>query len=190
MARRRGKYRVTPKRRAALRKAQLVSARKRRGKKIAIGAGIATAGVLGVVAARHISGSRARKNLLSSQSHAAASTMGSRTPGRDVVSRPPTVVARPNKLVKRRGPLYDSGDVSHLSSTAKKLYESYTQRDFIVEGQRKLKDSGGSAPSRAVHYIPTEENIRKNYATSSTNPFIRKIMKEGRKAALKKAGYR
>lgn len=181
MARRRGKYRVTPKRRAALRKAQLISARKRRGKKIAIGVGIASIGVLSVVAGRHVAGSRSRKNLLNSQSHAAASTMGSKLPGKDVVSNPPTVRARPNKLVKRKGPLYDPTDISHVSSIGKR----YREDGKNATGQ----GATGTSPSRAVHYSPTEEAIRKNYATSSKNPLVRKIMKEGRKAALKEAGF-
>lgn len=65
MARRRrysnNRYRMTPARRAALRKAQIASAKKRkrsRNRKIAVGAGIAVVGVGGAAVARHrISGS-------------------------------------------------------------------------------------------------------------------------------------
>jgi len=56
----RSRYRYTAKRRAALKRAQIISARKRKGKglstkkKVVIGAGV---GVAGLVAAHHISGS-------------------------------------------------------------------------------------------------------------------------------------
>ena len=57
MARARGAYRMTPKRRAALRKAQAASARKRRGRnrKIAVGvaAGVGVGAVLGAGVYRH-----------------------------------------------------------------------------------------------------------------------------------------
>jgi hypothetical protein len=64
------RYVLTAKRRAALRKAQLASARKRRGKrrKVAIASGV-TAGVLGAGVARHkISGSKISVRITSSKS--------------------------------------------------------------------------------------------------------------------------
>lgn len=70
--RRRGGHRMTPKRRAALKKAQAASARKRkgmgRGKKVAIGLGIAT---VAAVSAHKLSGSqlsiRRRSSMVSGQ---------------------------------------------------------------------------------------------------------------------------
>lgn len=53
MARARGAYRMTPKRRAALRKAQAASARKRRGRRTKIAAGVGIGVVLGAGVLRH-----------------------------------------------------------------------------------------------------------------------------------------
>lgn len=175
MARRRGrgKYRYTPKRRAALKRAQILSARKRKGKKIAIGVGIASAGVLSFAAARHISGSRARKNLVSSQAAAAASTTGSPTGGRDIVKNPPRTVARPNK--GRKGWAQP---------------EFYAMSEQSIRFRKTVGNPGTEgAPSRAVRYVPTEEWIRSSHRTSSTNPLIRMLMKEAEQEQLVKWGY-
>lgn len=76
MARRRSKYYYTPKRRAALKKAQLASARKRRNRNIAIGAGTVLAGT---VAYHVVSGSK-----LSTSVHPRTSTATGKRPSAGV----------------------------------------------------------------------------------------------------------
>lgn len=156
MARRRGKYRSTPKRRAALKKAQLTSARKRRGKKLAIGVGVLAIGTGGVLAAKQIHGSRSRKNLVTSQKQAVGSLTGASTGGRDIVANPPKVPSRPIKKVKVRGPLYEPGDLSHVSNRGKQYRED--GKNSTGEG------ASGAAPSRVVVYEPSEKHVAETLA--------------------------
>lgn len=181
MARRGGTYRYTPKRRAALKKAQLLSARKRRGKKIAIGAGAVGVGVLavggGVLAAKHIRGTRAgKKNIITHNPAPVRAVSGSSVATKDIVAHPPTVRARPNKLIKSRGPLYEYGDLSHVSSVGKNYREDIKNKTG--------NGASGSPASKGIgygHYPFSDKHLDSIGTTSSTNPMVRMIMGELKK---------
>ena len=178
----RGGYRFTPKRRGALKKAQLISARKRsrNRKKLAIGAGVLAAGGLavgGVAFYKHRSSSNGRKIASRAKFDAdfkatkakleAKSPLGSGDlPVKVEEARAITTGKKIPALILTQ----EEAELSHISNIGKR--KRLERKAATGEG------AGGAADSRIIKYEPSEAHlIQKEQDDIKFETFMRKLNK-------------
>lgn len=172
MARARGAYRMTAKRRAALRKAQMASARKRRGRAIKVAAGVGTAAVLGAAVYRHkASGS----SFSAAKRPNVSAVTGSPLPSGLRVGRAgKSVLGTYGRSGQRYQIAYNHKSLGKARRTVVGLHTP----DMSTRRISAAPVNAGSIPSRVikkhVSTLPTMTKVRHPYAVE--------IMKQGKRA--------